>query len=176
MLPPIPAWEHVHPIVVHLPLGVLAAVPVLVAIAMCAGKSRQVFGVAALVTLVIGMAGVMLALATGEAAEDAVTIPARAVKVLEHHEDLAKVSRNIFLALTMGYCAIVGVGAIMKERFKRPIWIVVHALFLALLAGGLISLANTGHEGGRLVHEFGVRAHIIGTPPAGAESSKTDQD
>lgn len=167
MFPPFPAWEHAHPIIVHLPLGVLAAAPALVLIAMLTGKTRQAFAVAALVVLAIGTLGTMLATASGEAASDAVSIPARAVKVWERHEELAEMSRNVFLALTMGYAGIVGVGAAMKERFKRWAWIGAHVVILVALTGGLALLANAGHEGGRLVHEFGVRAHIVGAPAAG---------
>jgi uncharacterized membrane protein len=164
MFPPIPAWEHAHPIIVHLPLGGLVAAPVLILLAMFAGKSRLPLAIAALVVLAIGMVGGLLATASGHAASDAVSIPARAVKVLERHEELAELCRNVLLAITLAYGAIVGVCAIMKDRFKRTYWIAAQALALGAVSGSLLLLANTGHEGGRLVHEFGVRAHIVGTP------------
>lgn len=176
MFPPIPAWEHAHPIVVHVPLGVLVSAPVLMVLAMVSGKARMSFAISALVVLVIGTIGALVATASGHAASDAVSIPARAVKVLERHEDLAELTRNVLLAITLGYSAIVGVGALMKERFKRAVWIAAQALALLAVGGALVMLANTGHEGGRLVHEFGVRAHIVGAPPAGVQPSRDERE
>lgn len=176
MFPPVPAWEHAHPIVVHVPLGVVFAAPVLVLLAMCTCKSRLAFAVAALVVLAIGTGGAILASATGEAAGDAVSIPARAVKVFEHHQELAETTRNVLLAITLGYAAMVGTGALMKDRFKRPVWIVCNLVALGALGGAMLMLANAGHEGGRLVHEFGVRAHIVGAPPAGSGEKSESRD
>lgn len=166
LLPPLPAWEHLHPIIVHVPLGGLIAAPLLAIIAGVSKKSRMVAGLCLMAVLVVGVAGAFVAAESGEAAEDAVSIPAQAVTVLEHHEELAELTRNILLAIALAYAGILGTAAIIKEKFKRPFWIGAHVLMLAALAGAMISLANTGHEGGRLVHEFGVRAHIIGSPPA----------
>jgi hypothetical protein len=48
-------------------------------------------------------------------------------------------------------------------RFKTPlITRILPAVFLLLYFAGLFVLANTAYLGGRLVHEFGIRA---GAPP-----------
>lgn len=162
MMPPIPAWEHIHPLIVHMPLGVLLVAPLLIIAAGVSNKSRMALGIAAMIVIGFGTLGTILATASGEAASDAVSIPAGAVKVLEEHEELAEMARNVFLMLAVVYATLLGVTALWKDKVKRALWIGGHVVYLALLSGGLMLLANVGHEGGRLVHQYGVRAHIVG--------------
>lgn len=158
LLPPLPSWNAAHPIIVHLPLGVLGIVPVLVLIAMLAWKSRRTAGGIALLVLFVGTLGTVMAVASGEAAEEAVIIPGLAERVFSEHEDLAEMARNIFLGITAFYVLVNVLNLALKDKFKRPLWIGAHVLTLIALGGGLLVLINAGHLGGRLVHEFGVRA------------------
>jgi uncharacterized membrane protein len=108
--------------------------------------------------MVLGTGGLWLAVASGEAGEDmAERIPA-AKAVLERHEDLAELTRNIFTILTPIYAIIVVAQLAVKNSLPRWTTAAVTVLFLGIYGGSLVVLANAGHEGARLVHEFGVHA------------------
>ena len=73
-VPPIPAWNAAHPIIVHLPIGVLMIVPVLLLITLCSKRMRQPFAFMTLVVLVLGLGGIFGAMASGEEAEHAAVV------------------------------------------------------------------------------------------------------
>lgn len=162
--PPIPAWNAAHPIIVHLPIGVLMIVPVLLLITLLSKRMRQPFAFMTLVVLMLGLGGIFAAMASGEEAEHAAVVMGEGGKVLDEHEDLAEVTRNIFIGLTAIY-AVIFLGAVtLGDKLGRKTWIGLHAAFLLLTAFGLLQLAHTGHLGGRLVHQYGVHAPIGGPP------------
>lgn len=163
MIPQLPAWNAMHPLVVHMPIGVLLLAPLLV---LCAGvctKSRGVVSGLVLLVLVVGAAGAVLATVTGDAAEHAAKIPPSAGKVFHEHEEMGELTRNIAIGVAIGYAVVAGLGAGLKDRFKRPLWIGAHVLVLLSCGALAVALMNTGHLGGRLVHEFGVLAPIKDT-------------
>lgn len=159
-LPPLPDWSALHPIAVHLPIGVLAAAPVLLIMSLMFGRRNKGIAGATLVLLLVGAAGCVLGTATGESAAEAAIIKVEAEPVLEQHEELAELARNIFLALAGGYLVMLLIAAALKDRLKPAGWIVAHIIYLLLYAAGLLVLINAGHLGGQLVHEYGVRADL----------------
>ena len=158
-LPPIPTWETAHPIVVHLPIGVLSVVPLIALWAMVAGKNRRTVGWAVMLLVLMGTAGTVVAAASGGEAM-AVADAGAGSKILDRHEELGDLARNCFLLVAGVYAAITILSTIMKDKLKRPIWIVLHAAWLLGFTAAFLVLANAGHLGGRLVHEYGVRAPI----------------
>jgi uncharacterized membrane protein len=173
-LPTLPPWSGLHPIAVHLPIGVLAAVPLLLLLALCFGRVNKGIAGATLIMLLIGAAGCVLATATGEEAAESAITTAQSDIILEEHEELAELTRNFFLALAGGYLVILLVAAGLKDRLKRSGWVVAHILFLVAYGFGTLALINTGHLGGRLVHEFGVRADITGPADAAGGTARDD--
>jgi uncharacterized membrane protein len=166
-IPTVPSWNALHPIAVHLPIGVLAAAPVLLLLSLFFGRRNKGIAGATLILLLIGAAGCLLAASTGEAAaESAIIRGAEADAVLEEHEELAEVARNIFLGLAGLYLLILLVAAGLKDRLKPAGWVAIHIIYLVLYGAGLLVLTNAGHLGGRLVHQYGVRADITGPAPA----------
>lgn len=164
--PPLPTWDAVHPIAVHLPLGVLAAAPVFLLLSMCFGRVNKGIAGATLILLLIGAAGCVLATATGEAAADVIAPTGDAAIVLEEHEELAEMARNMFLGLAGLYLLILLITAALKDRLKPAGWVAAHVVALVACALSLLVLANAGHLGGRLVHQYKIRAAIAGPPPA----------
>jgi uncharacterized membrane protein len=165
-LPPLPAWNAAHPIVVHLPIGVLTVGPVFVVWAMLGVKTRRAAGLAALIVLVVGCLGLVLATASGDAAEHiAVVTTGPAGDLLDAHEEAGELARNAFLGLGGFYAVVMGLVALFPARFTRPLWIGAHALVLAAYAVALLLLIDAGHMGGRLVHEHGIRAPMVDAPP-----------
>ena len=159
-LPPIPTWETAHPIVVHLPIGVLAGVPLLALWAMVAGANRRTVGWAVMLMVLVGAAGTVLAAASGGRAEEIANVPGDAAKFLDRHQELGDLARNSFLGVAGAYAVITILSTIVKDKLRRSVWIVLHAAWLVGFFAAFLVLANAGHMGGRLVHEFGVRAPI----------------
>jgi uncharacterized membrane protein len=158
VLPPLPTWETAHPLLVHLPIGALAAVPVLAVWAMLAGANRRTVGWAVMLMLLVGTTGTVVAAMSGEEALEVAAAPGMAGKLLDEHGDMGELARNLFLGVTGAYAAITILSTILKDKLRRPIWIAAHALWMLGFCAAFLALANAGHMGGRLVHEFGVRA------------------
>lgn len=162
LFPPIPAWNAVHPVLIHLPLGALPLAGLFVLLAaITKSQWSRAFSCSALLLLLIGAGGAMLAVLSGEAASELVegTIP-QAEAVLERHEELAELARTVFAGLAVVYVAAAFVASLLQKKGKRAAAAGVQVGFLVLLAPALVLLANAAHQGGRLVHEFGIHAPI----------------
>lgn len=170
MPPPLPAWYAAHPMIVHLPIGVLAITPVLLLVTMFARRMRQPMAFMTLLVLLVGVGGVVLAVASGEATEEVVDVPSAAREVMERHEQLGELARNVFLGIGAVYLLVFLSAVALGERFKRSAWVVAHVIVLGATCAALLILANAGHLGGRLVHEFGVRAPVGGLSVEGADA------
>ncbi|MCL4219947.1 MAG: hypothetical protein KJZ65_01120 [Phycisphaerales bacterium] len=162
LFPPIPAWNAVHPVLIHLPLGALPLAGVFVLLAaLTKNQWSRAFSCSALLLLLIGAGGAMLAVLSGEAASELVegTMP-QAEAVLERHEELAELARTVFAGLAVVYIGVAFVASLLHKKGRRVVAAGVHLGFLVLLAPALVLLANAAHQGGRLVHEFGIHAPI----------------
>ena len=183
LFPPIPAWNAIHPVLIHLPLGALPLAGVFVLLAAIAkGTWSRAFAVSALLLLLVGAGGAMLAVMSGEAASELVegTVPA-AEGVLEQHEELAELARTVFAGLAVVYVGVSFAASMMLKKEKRAMAAGSHLVFLALLLPSLVLLANAAHQGGRLVHEFGIHAPIAqysgnDSPPSIPTREEDDDD
>jgi uncharacterized membrane protein len=146
-----------HPLVVHFPIALLLTAPLLVLLAAVWRKNGFPLAVSALVVMALGTAGAFVAASTGEAAEGAASSPA-AQAVLERHEELAEVVQWVFSGLTLLFAALVFVPRIVRRTMSGPVSAAANGVFLVLYLAGALLLANTAHQGGRLVHELGVRS------------------
>jgi xanthine/uracil permease len=98
--------------------------------------------------------------------------------ILENHEELAETTRNIFTALTAIFGALVIVPMVFKKELGQKIVIPVSLAFLLFYGAGTIVFLNAAHQGGRLVHEFGVRAMVTsnGQPTLQTKQKSDDDD
>lgn len=173
---PIPPADGLHPIVVHFPIALLLIAPVFIVLAMLIKSHERGLWLAGLVTLAMGVASAFVATSTGESAEHLAEAIPGAEAVLEHHEDLAELARNLFAGLAVLLAIIVAARFVTRTPRRAP-FIITGALYLALHAGASLVLANAAHEGGRLVHEYGVRANLTGsTAPAPGPAQETHND
>jgi hypothetical protein len=135
-------------------------------------KHSKGFAWSGMIVVAIGTIGAVLAVSTGDAASDApaFAISQAAEAVLENHEEMGEAIRTIFLVLAgvllVGLIAWTALG----KRVKRWMFCAGMGAYLLAYSVGMLALANTGHEGGRLVHEFGVRAQIGAPSTPGAAS------
>ena len=157
--PPLPPWEGMHVVIVHFPEALLVFAPIFVLLATVLPIRCRWASWAALIVLAGGAAGASLAVLSGGWAENVAADGSDEMyKVMEQHKELAALTRNVYLGITALYAVAVVLPAIFK-RLNVPRYLVpMNIIFLLLLAFGCLLLANTGHLGGRLVHEFGVKA------------------
>jgi len=160
-LPPMPTWQSVHPLIVHFPIVLLLIAPLFIVIGVTSRPARSFpFLLVALILMALGTASAFVAISSGKAAAERTDHVHQAKTVLGEHQELAETTAGMFLALTLIFASIVFVPKLLKLQPSRAISTVLPLVFLMFYATGAVSLANTSHQGGRLVHELGVRAPI----------------
>lgn len=178
MLPGLPPWAGMHPLLVHFPIALLFTVPVFLALALALGRRHPAWNLAALVLVLLGTAGLFMAAASGEAAGKVADRTPEINAVLDRHEHLAETARGLFSGLAMAFAAVVLVPLAWKRAM--PAWGHALAYGTSILAflGGLGFLAQVAHQGGRLVHQYGVHTLLppdaAGAAPQAAASPADD--
>lgn len=172
--PPIPAWDALHPLIVHFPIALLLVAPLFIVIgALLQPEKGRVYLFSALILMALGTTAVFVALETGEAAAKLAERTPEINAVLEHHEQLAETTRIAFSVLTVIFAAIILLPRLLR---RSPGWLAGRGLlllFLVVYGAGMLLLVNTAHNGGRLVHEFGVKAMVEpGALPTAAEAER----
>lgn len=173
-LPPIPPWEELHPLVIHFPIALLLTAPLFIVLgALVPPQRSRPYMIAALLLMVLGTTGAWFAVATGEATADLVERNPQVLAVLEQHQNLAEKVRAVFTAGTLLFAAILVAPNALHREANRLVTSVVPLVFALAYAGAALLLANTAHQGGRLVHELGSSpATIAQTMPAAVEPHK----
>jgi uncharacterized membrane protein len=164
-MPPIPTWDGLHPLIIHFPIGLLLIAPVLILIGiLMPPKKGRTMLLAAFVLMLLGTISVFIALQTGEAAAELADRTPEINAIIQQHESLAEKTRLTFSILTVIFAAILFVPTLLKREVNRMMHVVLPLIFLFFYGAGAVMLANTAHQGGRLVHEFGVKALVAPTP------------
>jgi uncharacterized membrane protein len=173
-LPTPPAFDGLHPLVVHFALAIPLIVPVFLVIALAWKSQWRAMLVASLVTCALGTAFMLLAIQTGEATEKYAHMVEGTGPTLHRHEELAELARNLFLGVTATLTIATIIAFKSGDRIKTT-------TRLGLLAGCLLVwllpalvLANAAHAGGELVHVHGVKAPI--TSAANQAAAFVEQD
>jgi uncharacterized membrane protein len=162
-LPPVPAWEGLHPLIVHFPIVLLMVAPLFVLIgALVPRRHSRSFMISALILMLLGTIASYVAIETGEAAGKIATRTPEINRILERHGELAEQTRLSFTVLTVVFAGVLIVPALVK-RENRITTTILPLAFLLIYGGGVVLLANTAHNGGRLVHEFGVQSLVAPT-------------
>lgn len=167
--PPIPSWDGLHPLIIHFPIALLLIAPVFVAVgaALTPAKGRP-YLIAGMVLLLAGTASIFVAVETGEAAGKLAERSPGMEQILENHASLAERTQAVFTVLSVIFVALIAVPWYLKRADTRLTTTILPLAFLVLYGAGGLLLVNTAHNGGRLVHEFGVRAMVSPTPEASA--------
>lgn len=175
MLPPIPSWDGLHPLIIHFPIALLLVAPLLVLIGVFLPNKGRSFLIAAFILMLLGTVASFIAVSTGASAGELAERVANVESVLENHEELAETTRTVFSALTVIFGVMLFAPMIFKKDLSSKIVIPLNLAFLIFYGAGVVLLINTAHEGGRLVHEFGVRAMMTAstqTPQTSAPSKR----
>lgn len=157
-LPPIPSWDGLHPLMIHFPIALMFVAPIFVVLAVLIRKHAGGLLLAASGLMVISAVTAIMAVSTGEAASGLAEKVPGAGAILENHEKLGEQARTLTVLLALAMCAGT-VGYIFKaDKAPGKLWLGLAGLYLLGHGFGAIVIAKAGHEGGRLVHEVGVKA------------------
>jgi uncharacterized membrane protein len=159
----VPPFNHIHPAIVHFPIALLTTAPLLVLLGLLWPGQRRGVHASALVLLVLGFSGLVLALESGEAVERyARTTPALLAGVRDH-ELAAQWTTLIFGLLAAAFTVLWFLPLLRKRELPRSLERGLLALWLVLSAVGVVALGRTGHAGGHLVHDL--HTHAGPEPP-----------
>jgi uncharacterized membrane protein len=158
MLPPWPGWDGLHPLVIHFPIALVLVAPVFVLLAIVLPRHTTFLAMSALLLLALGTVAAFVAVETGEAAAELVTRTDAINQVLERHAELAETARNVLAVLTLLYAVVVFLPFRVKALDRATYRAVAHTVFLVLMLGAGVLVANAAHQGGLLVHQLGVHA------------------
>lgn len=190
LIPPLPTWDTAHPIVVHFPIGLLAIAPVFIVLSMLWGSRHREMLTSALVLVLLGTAGAMLATATGEAGERWAKGVPGVDKLVHEHEEAGELARNLFIGVT----AVMLIACAVAWMRSKPMALGARWLMGAILLGvytyPALALMEAGHLGGRLVHDHKVTVPLTAaraaadanprapgaTPPARTGEADPDDD
>jgi len=159
--PAIPSWDGLHPLIIHFPIALLLIAPIFIVVGavLTPAKGRS-YLIAAMVLLLVGTVAIFVAVETGEAAGKLAERAPGMEQVLETHESLAERTQAVFSVLSVIFLALLAVPWLLQRADTRLTTTILPLAFLVLYSAGALLLVNTAHNGGRLVHEFGVRAMV----------------
>ena len=163
LLAALPAWNTLHPLVVHFPIALLLVAPVFVLLgALWPGRTGLAFLGCALILMSLGTAGTFVAQSTGEAASRATLQTPALTAMIERHEDLAEATGWVFLSLTAIFAAMCYGLVLLQGRGQLSMARYLPIIYVVLYTAGAVLLIQTAHRGGQLVHQFGVHATMPG--------------
>ena len=160
VIPAIPSWERIHPLIVHFPIALLLFAPVLALAAAFMKKARMGLLVAAFIMIAAGTIAAYLAVSSGKAAEEVVQLRGEARDVFKEHEALGIETSNIFKIVTVIFALTLGLAYAGDGKWKKSAVAAAGVATCVLYVWGALALANTGHHGAMLVHDFGVHNPI----------------
>jgi uncharacterized membrane protein len=156
-----PAWNELHPLVVHFPIALLLVAPLFVLMgALWPRRTGLYFLGCALILMSVGTLAMFVSLSTGEASSKTIVQTPALVLLIGQHEDLAETTSWVFLSLTAIFSAMFYGLLLVQKRGESPLARSLHLIYLVLYLAGAVLLVQTAHRGGQLVHEFGVHANM----------------
>ena len=174
----LPPWNAVHPLVVHFPIALLLLAPLFVVLWLIQPERWRLFGVAALVLMLAGATGAIVAAATGEESAEKIekTLTPAVHDMLDEHEELGETTRNLFGVLTVVFAALLMLPRWMGRRMTPTSMRMVLLVYVVLYGAAGTVLVRAGHAGGRLVHEFDTHVEWPAgeTPPHAVDKADSD--
>ncbi len=165
-MPPIPPWNGCHVLVVHFPIALLLVAPLFILLGLVVPRLNRAFYLAGLLLLALGACGVILAVEAGEAAALLVQPTPEISRVLLHHANLGETTRNVFSGLAVVLLLIFVAQNRLTLRLGRGRVALLYGVFLLGYLANILFLVQTADLGGRLVHQYGIRAHVAAQAPS----------
>ena len=156
-----PAWNELHPLVVHFPIALLLIAPLFILMGIFwPRRSGLYFLGCALILMLVGTLAMFVSLSTGEASSKAIAPTPALASIIGQHEELAETTAWVFSALTAIFAAMFYGLMLVQRKQESPLARCLPVIYLVLYLAGGVLLFQTAHRGGQLVHEFGVHAHM----------------
>ncbi|MBI1751355.1 MAG: hypothetical protein HY014_07710 [Acidobacteria bacterium] len=149
-----PPWNHIHPAIVHFPIALLTVAPLLVLLGLLWPAQRRGILSAALLLLLLGGAGLLLALESGEAVERYAHGSPELIAGLRQHERLAQRAMLVFGLLDAAFLVLWALPLLRRRELSPRLQRGLLVLWLAGSAAGVLTLGLAGHAGGHLVHDL----------------------
>lgn len=160
MFPSFPDWDGIHPAMVQFAIVSPWVGALLLLVSLFARQTWRTWAGASLLVMTLGVVASWLAVASGHAAGQLVDKTPAVSQAIARHEALGLQARNLFTLLAVAFAALMLLPTIIHRVFPTAARISVYALFLLVYFGGIVLVASTASQGGRLVHEMGVRAMV----------------
>ena len=177
--PEIPRWQAVHPMIVHFPIALLLVTAVFLVLGLCWHRVRFALWGGALLLMILGSTAAILAVASGEASAGAVTVSKEIEEVIEAHEEAGELTRTAFIVLTVIFAGLWGIYRYQERLFRQPLTnkqiLIAMSVFVAIYVASCSLLVYTGSLGGKLVHEFGVKAPLSSHQSLVSKDAKLSQ-
>jgi uncharacterized membrane protein len=145
---------------VHFPIALLLVAPILLIPGMVPKDWARGCSLAGLLLVVLGAVGAWVAAGSGLAAMGLAVTDGDGQEVLEHHQKLALLTRIVFTVLVLVLLAIRYGPRLFRKELSPKVELAVNICYLVPYAFGMLLIVNVAYLGGRLVHEFGVRAML----------------
>jgi uncharacterized membrane protein len=158
-----PPWNHIHPALVHFPIALLTVAPLVVLLGLLWPAQRRGIHTAALLILVLGFGGLLLALESGEAVERYARATPALLAGVREHELAAQWTTLLFGLLTLAFVILWMLPLFRKLESSKPLQTALLVVWLLLSAAGVLAVGRTGHLGGHLVHDL--HTHAYPEPP-----------
>lgn len=155
----LPPFEGLHPLVVHFPIAFLMTVWIPALISVLARKHGFQWMLVTLLWFAVGVVGAFAAVFTGEAAEEIVVSTSEAMKHAVHeHEEGSEMVRTLMTVAFLVFAVLTAWVGLKKP--KKRLVAIGAMITLGIYGIGAIQLVKVSHEGGKLVHEFGIHAPL----------------
>ena len=150
-------WGSLHPLIVHFPIALLFVAPLFIVLGIIVQKSLRAFYICALILILLGTAGVFLAVSTGNSVAEILSSDPAIAATLEAHVRFAEQSQLNFSVLAIFFLFYVISPHFTQKRLGK-LDRVIGSLFLIIYVFNLTLIFHTAHYGGTLVHQHGTRS------------------
>ncbi len=157
-------WGSLHPLVVHFPIALLFVAPLFLLLGIMIEKLLKPFYICALILMLLGTAGVFLAVSTGNSAAEIIATDPAITATLAAHVNFAERAQLSFSLLSILFLIYVLSHNFTRNRLEKYNRI-AGALFLIIYLFNLLLIFNAAHYGGKLVHQHGIKSTLYQDNP-----------
>ena len=139
-------WGSLHPLIVYFPIALLFVAPLFIVLGIIVHKLLKPFYICALILILLGTAGVFLAVSTGNSAAETLSSDPAIAATLAAHVHFAERSQLSFSILGILFLIYVLSPNFTRNRLGK-LDRVAGSLFLIIYVFTLALIFNTAHYG-----------------------------